>query len=312
MKRKKISEDIEAEVIWRSNRECVVCSTHKRGDHIHHIDGDSSNNKFENLAFLCFDCHNEASVKNSLRKKLTPKAIIKFREHKYKLVEAERNKMLEVFASSLKGLTTEDILVTTKNAVIIIEIEKIREEYFAAEWEDRSSILDKINKFREHSNFRVAVDLFNFLAVVADQTRARMPTEVAVSVFSIIVDFFPYARTEADKRKVSELANQCANIGFSLIYDAAVHLKNYTIMMWGLTILKFLFKEGKEQKITPVTQKVNEIYKEIEQTLERPGRDDLKDALQLVKEFKADIGEGTLAFPMLSANLMKLIEKNDV
>ena len=90
MSRKKVSDEIQAEVIFKSNRECVVCDTHKRGDHIHHIDGDNSNNEFENLAFLCFDCHSEATMQRSLKKKLTPKAIIKFRDHKYQVIATAR------------------------------------------------------------------------------------------------------------------------------------------------------------------------------------------------------------------------------
>jgi hypothetical protein len=307
MSRKKISDEIQAEVIFKSNRECVICDNHKRGDHIHHIDGENSNNKFENLAFLCFDCHNEASLTGSLRKKLTPKTIIKYRDFKYKAVAIERENSLKIFNSPVNELTTEDLLTTSKNALIIIEIEKLKEEYFSAEWTERSEILSKLHKFSDHTNFRVAVDVFNFLSLAADQTRSGMTINVASTILSSILKFFPYSDNEADNDKTIELANECANIAFSLLYDTTIYIKNYEIAMYGLTILKYIYKKGKQQKLQPLIDRVNETYLEIERKLLRPERNDLGEALQLVKEFRTDIEEGTLSFPILSDNLMKLI-----
>jgi hypothetical protein len=307
MSRKKIPDDIQAEVIFKSNRECVVCDNHKRGDHIHHIDGDNSNYKFENLAFLCVYCHNDASVTGNIIKKLSAKTIIKFRDHKYQVVATDRENSLKLFNSPVNGLTTEDLLTTSKNALIIIEIEKLKEEYFSADWTTRSDIIAKLHKFSDHTNFRVAVDVFNFLSIAADQTRGGMTTDVAISIYSLLLDFFPYSDSEEESQKTIELANECANIAFSLVYDTTIYLKNYDIAMYGLTILKYIYKKGKQQKLQPLMVKVNETYNEIEQTLQRPERNDLGDALQLVREFRADIEEGTLSFPPLSANLMKII-----
>lgn len=307
MSRKRIPDEVQADVIFKSNRECVVCDNHKRGDQIHHIDGDKSNNKFENLAFLCFDCHHEASLTGGLKKKLSAKTIIKFRDHKYQVIAKERENSLKLFNSPVSELTTENILTTTKSAVIIIELEKIKEEYFSANWDKRSNIIEKLHKYSDHTNFRLAVDIFNFLTVAADQTRGGMTTDVAISIFSLLLDYFPYSDEKVDKEKIIELSNQCANIAFSLVYDTTIYLKNYDIAMYGLTILKYIYKKGKQNQLKQLIDKVNETYSEIERNLQRPERKDLGEALQLVREFKTDIEEGSLAFPMLSDNLMKLI-----
>ena len=144
-------------------------------------------------------------------------------------------------------------------------------------------------------------------SIAADQTRGGMPTDVVISIFSSILNFFPYPDNEADNEKTIELANECVNIAFSLVYDSTIYLKNYDIVMYGLTILKYIYKKGKHQNIQPLIDKVNDTYKEIEQTLQRSKQNDLSEALQLVREFKADIEKGTLSFPPLSDNLMKLI-----
>lgn len=310
MSRKKIPDDIQAEVVFKSNRECVVCNNHQRGDHIHHVDGDNTNNKFENLAFLCVYCHNEASVTGNIIKKLSQKTIIKYREHKYQVIATERKNSLQLFNSPVSGLTTEDLLTTSKNALIIIEIEKLKEDYFSANWKERSDILSKLQKFSDHTNFRVSVDVFNFLSMVADQTRSGMTTSVAITIFTTILEFFPSSDKEDDNEKTIELANECADIAFSLLYDTTIYLKNYDIAMYGLTILKYIYKKGKQQKLQPLIDKVNETYEEIEQTLQRPKRNDLGEALQLIKEFKTDIEEGTLTFPTLSENLMIIINSD--
>jgi hypothetical protein len=307
MSRKKIPDDIQAEVIFKSNRECVVCNNHKRGDHIHHIDGDNSNYKFENLAFLCVYCHNEASVTGNIIKKLSPKTIIKYRDYKYEVIAKERENSLKLFNSSVTGLTTEDLLTISKNALIIIEIEKLKEEYFQADWTNRLEIIQKLYKFSDHTNYRIAVDIYNFLSIIADQTRGGMTADISASILSSIIDFFPYSDYETDNEKIIELSNECVNIAFSLVYDTTIYLKNYDIAMYGLTILKFIYKKGKKQKLQQLIDKVNETYIEIEQTLQRPERNDLGDALQLVREFKKDIEEGTLSFPQLSDNLMDII-----
>jgi hypothetical protein len=307
MSRKKIPDNIQADVIFKSNRECVVCNNHKRGDHIHHIDGDNTNYKFENLAFLCVYCHNEASVTGNIIKKLSPKTIIKYRDHKYQVIATERENSLKLFNSPVTGLTTENLLTTSKNALIIIEIEKLKEDYFSANWEERSNIILKLHKFSDHTNFRVSVDVFNFLSMVADQTRSGITTSVAITIFSTILEFFPYSDNVDDNEKTIELANKCADIAFSLLYDTTIYLKNYEIAMYGLTILKYIYKKGIQQKLQPLIDKVNETYEEIEQTLQRPERNDLREALQLIKEFKTHIKKGTLSFPTLSDNLMKII-----
>ena len=76
-------------------------------------------------------------------------------------------------------------------------------------------------------------------------------------------------------------------------------------------ILKYIYKKGKHQKLKQLIDKVDDCYLKIEKKLQRPERDDLGEALQLVREFRTDIEYGTLSFPPLSENLMKLIYSED-
>lgn len=311
MSRIKIPEAVQAEVIFKSNRECCVCDNNRRGVHIHHIDGNNSNNKFENLAYLCFDCHHDASISSgSLKKKLTPQSIIKFRDYKYSVIAAKRQNSLKAFNNKITGqLTAEDLLTISKNAVIIIELEKIKEEYFSVEWNKRADILEKINKFQEHSNFRIAVDLFDFLSLISDQTRGGMKADVATSIYSLIICFFPNPHNKHEKVKVIELSNQCANIAFGLIYDSLIYLEDFEVAMFGLNILKFVYKTGKRHKFKELLEKVNETYNEIEAILKSTDKKNSVLALNLIDTFKKDLDVLTLAFPPISKDLEKFIKK---
>jgi hypothetical protein len=235
MKRKKIPETVEAEVMFKSNRECCVCD--KKGDHIHHVDGDNSNNQIDNLALLCFYCHDEATKEGSLRKKLTPKTIIKFREHKYQVIDAKRKTALNVFNSPIDNLTSEELLDITKSAVIIIELEKIKEEYFEAEWTDRSFVLNKLKKFSSHSNYRVAYEVFSFLVLAADQSRAGIPTKVVSDIYFLTLEYYPYSENKEHFEKIIEIANLCISIAYSVVYDSLIYLKNYENAEYGINVV---------------------------------------------------------------------------
>ena len=71
-KRVKIPKRIEDEVMLKSQGKCY-CG--KQGDQIHHIDKNSSNNDFDNLVIVCFGHHDDASVKEGLKKRLNPSQI---------------------------------------------------------------------------------------------------------------------------------------------------------------------------------------------------------------------------------------------
>lgn len=86
--RKKISDSVQTEILVQSRRRCCICfglnrdETIKRGQ-LAHVDGDSSNNAPENLAYLCFDHHDEFDSRTSQSKGLLPSEILKYRDELY-------------------------------------------------------------------------------------------------------------------------------------------------------------------------------------------------------------------------------------
>jgi len=210
----------------------------------------------------------------------------------------------------LISLTEEDVLRITKTAIILLEVEKIKEEFDTIKWNNQENPLYKLYRFTDHSNEKVADAIFQFLHSVADRTRARIPSDIAGSLHSLVLTFFPSSYdTERDER--IENGKKCIYIGFSLTYDSFIYLNNFKIAGYGLSIWKFIYREGKRNKMPELVEAVIQQYKELEQTLDRPERTDLENAKELVKFFKDDLETWDLSFPVLPNHLYQLIEKDD-
>jgi hypothetical protein len=68
--RVEIPQELAARVMFDSDRTCCVCRLPGKATQIHHIDEDASNNAYENLAVLCFDCHSGAHTKLAFARSL--------------------------------------------------------------------------------------------------------------------------------------------------------------------------------------------------------------------------------------------------
>lgn len=305
-KKGEIFASTEAEVMFKSDLQCCICQ--KKGDHIHHLDSDPSDNNIDNLTLLCFKHHNEAIITGSLSKKLSRLTILNYREHHYKVIEYARQRQLGRFDSPVGTLTEEKLLITSINAIIIVELEKIKEEYFASDWDERVYILEKLNKFVIHSNHRLALDVFEFLSLIAGQTRGGMTYNLASSVFETTLEYFQSFNNEEMRPQAVELAKMCIHLGDNISYDSFIHLRNIAIAMWGLTIIKFIYRAAKEYNLTELLEEVIRSYDELESTLKRPERKDLGDAREMVRIFRADLDNRKLAFPILTPHLMKRLE----
>lgn len=306
-KRVKISDQTVGQLLFKTDNKCCVCS--ERGDHIHHLDGNPSNNILDNLAFLCFNDHDSASLKGTLRKKLTKEAIVNYRRHHYQVIENKRKKELGTLDRPISHLTNEKLLTVTKNALIILEIENIKSKYYSAEWDTRAEIINELGKYVDHSNNRLSYDILGFLSYAANQTRSGMPENVASSIFLQVLNYSPSLHDKRERKESIELAKQCIHIGGDIAYDSFIHLRKIKIAMFGLTVIKSIYIEAKRNKILELISEVENSYKELKSTLQRPERKDLGDAQETLKTFYDDLNDSNLKFPILSEHLMKRLEK---
>ncbi len=307
--RTKIPENTAAEVVFRAHRQCCVCK--KRGDHIHHIDGDPSNNDINNLVLLCFDDHNEATIKQSLRRTLTPAIILKYREQHHKAIEAERKITIDSIDAPLtkSSLTEEKLLEISKNAIIILELEKIKERYYKSDWTEKSEILQELQKYSNHRNNRLTLEIFEFLSGAANHARAGMTESVALGIFSLVMDFAPSFRGISKRKEIIEIGRLGVEIGHSIVYDSFIYLKKLSVARWGLTIVKFIYKLATENKITALQEAVKAFYVEAFSNLKRPERNDLEDSKRLLEVFYQSLDDRNLSFPPTSNDLWQMMEE---
>lgn len=90
MARKSILRELKDKLLYESQYACAVCQN--RGCHIHHIDGDHSNNSEDNLIVLCIAHHDEAHTKRQLSQNLDAVALRYAKSNWVSAVREKRSK----------------------------------------------------------------------------------------------------------------------------------------------------------------------------------------------------------------------------
>jgi hypothetical protein len=302
-KRIPIPRKIEDEVMNKSDHKCY-CG--KRGDEIHHIDGNNSNNDFDNLVLICHDHHDDASVKNGLKKRLNPRQIKQRRNELYRQNEEKKRVELQHYSKTLKKITDENLFRAALDASIIVEILKIKSAFFEEQdWEKKYKILQEIRIYSDCRSIRVSYETIQFLSKVAD---IALTSDIACSITFIASDFFPYPENSKEKKHVSEFSKIACDMAFAISYDALIHLENLSIASWGLSLFKDIYERAKRFKMPEIIDYVMHEFLELEQTLIRPERNDLENAKRLVRSFKDDLGKRGIYPKDLPEDLYNLIQ----
>lgn len=257
MTRKKIPVAIETEVLFLSDMKC--CVDKNKGDHLHHIDGNNSNNNFDNLALLCFNCHNLASITNNLTRKLTPSVIKKYRALHYTAIKIQReNSLKKISGKTLKKFTQEDIIEASITSIILIEITKIQDEYSKDVRMDRNEILKKILIFKNQSNPRILISILDFLNRVVSETRSGLPSNMISTAENIIASYFCELNSKTTKQQFFELGKSAIEVGETIAYDTSIHSLNFKSMSIGYSIIDFINHLAKVKKIKQLEDSVND------------------------------------------------------
>src|SRR5689334_5861730 len=81
----RVPAGVRRDVLTKSSMRCCKCK--KQGRQIHHLDEDPSNNRFDNLVLLCFECHNEVTARGGVAQRADKKTLRVMRESWYELVQ---------------------------------------------------------------------------------------------------------------------------------------------------------------------------------------------------------------------------------
>ncbi|OGP51268.1 MAG: hypothetical protein A2Y79_03565 [Deltaproteobacteria bacterium RBG_13_43_22] len=91
MNRKIVTPEIQAYILLKARRRCCICfglnrDTSIKQGQIAHLDGDPSNNAETNLAFLCFDHHDQYDSTTRQSKNFTKIEVLQFKEELIKSI----------------------------------------------------------------------------------------------------------------------------------------------------------------------------------------------------------------------------------
>jgi hypothetical protein len=104
-KRFKIPPHIESQILIANKHACCICQ--KAYVQIHHIDEDSNNNDLSNLAVLCIEHHNLASLKGGMTKKIRSGDVKRYKDEWEKKCEIDilalARDRLNFYATSYKN-----------------------------------------------------------------------------------------------------------------------------------------------------------------------------------------------------------------
>jgi hypothetical protein len=304
-KRIPIPAKTENDVMYSSDRLC--CIDKKKGVHIHHVDGNPSNNEFNNLALLCFDCHDEATKTGSLSKKLSPGTIIKYRTYHYEVVSKTRQANLDKLTPKTTHPSYLDNLNLAIQANVLIEIAKIRAEYESSAEIDRTYIIQKLNAFHKYAFPRVSAELFEFLIQVSYGVRAGMSLHALFTVNSLMMDYFPPHGEKVTKVQMETVAKLAIEIAYGIIYDTSIYTSKYHSMKIGYDILQRIYMVGEDTKNASIKNDVVNSLNEIRKNLSRPERNDLGLAILMLETYDKHIQEKNHFQPNLSDELDKKV-----
>jgi hypothetical protein len=230
----KIKTSISDEVMFISNRKCVVCQ--KPGHHIHHIDGNNSNNGFDNLALLCFSHHDLASIRGGLSRKLSPGEIKKYRALHYKRVAHDRKLKSDPKYRSLKNF--DFLYELCLDANVAIEVGKLKNNLDSSNWDLTETTLPGLYAFPYNIGTRGRQAILEALEEISSRTRDQIPINVALSITNLVTHIVPSKRKK-ERVDVNELNLYELGIttGFNIVYDGIKYLKSEKHALRGLELI---------------------------------------------------------------------------
>lgn len=215
----------------------------------------------------------------------------------------------EFLEQELKNSNQEKLLDVSRTALIQVELAKIKFD-FTYDWSKSDDLFNKFYIYVDFRNEIIAREVLSFLNIhVSAGARFQMPASVASEIQGLVLTYFPSSYDDEQRELRIENGKECIYTGFHLAYDALIYTGNYSVAKWGLSIWKFIYRESKRKGYIELTDLVLKQYEELEHTLNRPERNDLGNAKELVKIFKDDL-ETYDFFPVLPRHLYELTQKS--
>ncbi|WP_139891386.1 hypothetical protein [Bacillus sp. D386] len=220
--RKKVSDEIENELFFKSKRRCCICywldnDLEEKQGQIAHLDKNKNNNNIDNLAFLCLPHHDKYDTRTSQSKNYTKSEVKKYRELLYEYWEVQskviNKENYQTYLQDTINLKNENQIINNDTIIFkVSDLDIAEPQYVMLElWNEGKYevIINKIimeNRIPFHysaNDWEIAptkgVDNSNILSVIRYKYRHINDFELEVQKYIYLKYMFPKIRVNAEQ-----------------------------------------------------------------------------------------------------------------
>jgi hypothetical protein len=247
-RRSRLSPNVEADLMWQSDRVCCICHEERKGVQVHHVDGRRAGDGFENLALLCHEHHEEASKTTSLTKKLSAVVVRRYRDEWYSEVQERRNARRRPSIPGSESTSQEDFL----DCLAIMEVRKLGPS--SGPYGGMNEVIQRIRLLGQYSwgyGLRVRLEvLYAIESLIAGRWRhgARLE-DLTSAAHIVIVETLPLPpwiekRTEQLNPAEREIVDTALRLGFEISANAAHVLESLPSVDDGADVMAKILRHA--------------------------------------------------------------------
>ncbi len=224
-RRPRLSPNVEADLMWKSDRVCCIYHEARKGVQVHHVDGRRAGDGLENLALLCHEHHEEASKTTSLTRKLSAVVVRRYRDEWYSEVQERRNARRRPSLPGSESTSQEDFL----DALATMEVRKLGPS--CGPYGGLSEVIQRIRLLGQYAwgyGLRVRLEvLYAIGSLLAGRWTHGSRLEDLTSIAHIvIIETLPLPpwiekRTEQLNPAEREIVDTALQLGFEISANAA-------------------------------------------------------------------------------------------
>jgi hypothetical protein len=269
-KRSQIPQAVADMILFAADHTCCKCRESREVD-IHHIDGDPSNNAWENLIPLCLNCHSEVGKTGGRGRKYGKYELYLTREDWFEVVAKQRQKRSMSTRKSASSSTTNVL-----SAQACMEVRKIlySVELAGLEWKRIESLLPVLIYYSRDFGFQVKHEVLLTLLTVSHWTREGMPATVAQLVEAITLNSIPiynlkHAMKTGVAKKDLKLISLGLEIASNIVYDTCKSLRDIRVLNAACYLLLVILRFARVNRLPELEKNVFEEIRISEKLCER-------------------------------------------